>query len=559
MNFKKILICFFVFLIVVGVAIRVVAITKSFGAEETDFVKPAIAIINTGHPLFYLSEQQPNEMALWHPPMYIYSMAFIFKIFGVSETSARSINIVFSLLTTILIFLFSIKIFERKGKLIGIIASSFFLINYYVLSSSIMIDIDILSSFFVFAFIFCILMNYEWKRGVYAILAVFSFVFSLANRYPVAILVFFSIFLYFLIKKEARHYAKTLFFIGITGSLISLLIWIIYSTIIEPGTFFSFIIHNAKLGSEQFLSLRVYFFSFLLNISQFIRLVTLPATILIIVSFFYFLKRKEVEIRILIIYSFIILASFLAVPRPAFGYPRYFLSAFPGLAILISLLIIENIKKIKFDNKTLIIVLLGFVGSLILLLIFSPNPTFYQSNGLIMATNLPDFIINLACISPIFFALFARKNQRKALLILMLFAIFFAYCFYFDAQLVLNNSYTRAAGSYIKSHTSTGDLIVCPKAVGYYVERKFYVNDNNKPPINNLSWGYIKEYLQKIISNKQMNDEFFWENGFFGGINNPKPTQDVLNLAKYVVLYHKVNNTLPETQIGDFYIYRLNK
>jgi len=56
-----------------------------------------------------------------------------------------------------------------------------------------------------------------------------------------------------------------------------------------------------------------------------------------------------------------------------------------------------------------------------------------------------------------------------------------------------------------------------------------------------------------------MHNEFFWENGYFGGINPPAPDDSILQSAKYVVLYHKVDGMAPEEKIGDFYIYNLNK
>ena len=35
---------------------------KDFSGEETEFIKPALAIKNTGFPIFYHSEQQPTDI-----------------------------------------------------------------------------------------------------------------------------------------------------------------------------------------------------------------------------------------------------------------------------------------------------------------------------------------------------------------------------------------------------------------------------------------------------------------------------------------------------------------
>jgi hypothetical protein len=73
-----------------------------------------------------------------------------------------------------------------------------------------------------------------------------------------------------------------------------------------------------------------------------------------------------------------------------------------------------------------------------------------------------------------------------------------------------------------------------------------------------FSPSFLFTYFKKSLENRNMDDEFFWEKGYFGGINPPQPTQETLNSAKYVVLYHPVDAQVPENKIGEFYIYRLN-
>lgn len=143
--------------------------------------------------------------------------------------------------------------------------------------------------------------------------------------------------------------------------------------------------------------------------------------------------------------------------------------------------------------------------------------------------------------------------------IVLLAIVFLAQSFYFDTQLAFHNSQIKEVGKYLKENTNPGDIVICPKAIGYYTKRRFYNNDNNKPEINNFDFKYIIKYIIKSAQNRKMDDEFFWPRGYFGGFYTPIPSQENLKKASYVVLYHKVNNTEPEKQIGKFYIYRLNK
>lgn len=254
------------------------------------------------------------------------------------------------------------------------------------------------------------------------------------------------------------------------------------------------------------------------------------------------------------IYSLVILLFFLAIPRPAFGYTRYFLSMTPGISILISLFLYENLKD-KINKKIIIIGILSFFISLLLILVLKPQPTLYESDGLIKATNLPDFCFNIFASLPLLIVFFF-KRQRKSLILVILFALFLSYSLYFDVNLMANQSLIKEAGNYIKEKTSSNDLIIVPKAIGYYAERRFYINEDSKPDLN-FSPDFLYKYFKKSLENREMNDEFFWPKGYFSGVYPPVPAQNILNKVKYVVLYHQVSGKKPEKNIGKFYIYKL--
>ena len=553
MNNKRLLTIFLWAIIILGLFFRIISLDKEFSAEETDFVNPAIAIKNTGHPIFYNSELYPEMTALLHPPMYSFLMSLIFKI-SVNEILARSINVFFSLLTSIFIFLFCLKILgKERGKIIGAISAAFFLINYYILSSSILIDIDVLSSFFVFSFVFFTLRNYQTNNKKFLFFAGISLIFGLANRYPMAILTFFFVGIYFFLNKDLKKDFKEYLVVGFFSLFIFIFVWTIYSTIIEPGNFFSFIIHNSKLGAEQFLNIKIYIGSFLLNISQLIRLFTFPAVILMIWSFIYFTKRKTKLSNILLLYILPILIFFIILPRPAFGYPRYFMTIFPGVSILIGMFLYINLKDSKINKKLVWTIALSFFVSLAILLILNPQPTIYYSKGLIKATNLPDFIFNLLASLPLILILFLNDKRKMAIFILL--SLTLSYSLFFNIKFIDYNTHIKEVGAYIQERTSENETIIVPKAVGYYSERKFHINDNNKPKLD-FSLDYLKEYFKKSFKNREMDNEFFWSDGLYGGLYPPTPSQEILKNSSYIVLYHQIDGYNPEKKIGEFYIYK---
>ncbi len=554
--YRKMFVVFLILLILFGIGIRFASLNKDFSAEETDFVKSAMGIKETGSPRFYHSEQQPDELALWHPPMYIFLLSLVFKFFT-GEIAVRMINVLFSFLTAGMIFLFCITILKKNEKLMGGICSAIFLINYYVFSSSILIDIDILSMFFVFSFISFILMYFKFHKNWLLVLAGICVFFGLANRYPIMGITYFFIGIYCFFNRDIKRYFRKYLLMGIIPGIIFLFIWIYYSMVVEPGNLFSFIIHNASLGSEQFSSLQIYLGSFALNVAQFVRLFTFPAMILLFLGVFYFLRHRNKVTDVLLIYFLVIFLFFIFVPRPAFGYPRYFATMLPGACILIGIFLYQSLRKIEIGKKELLIIVLSFIVSFVILIFLNPQATIYASNGLIKATNLPDFIFNLLASVPILFVFFVKKESRKKFVVLILIALMLSYCFYFDFKFVVHDSHIQETGDYLKVHTSEGEVLIVSKAIGYYADRKFYINDDNKPKLD-FSFSHLQEYFVKSFENREMDDEFFWPDGFYSGIyDEPPANETLLKEARYVVLYHLVEGFEAEKIIGDFFIYKL--
>lgn len=561
-NKKLTIIVSLLILILFGIILRFLAVGSEFTCEETDFINAAWAIKDTGHPVYYLSEQQPSELALWHPPMYVFLLSVIFR-FADGEVAARAVNIFFSLLTATIIFLFcSLIIRNNKGKIIGLISATFFLINYFILSSSIQIDIDMLSAFFMFCFVFFILMAYKTNKKYFIFLSMLSLFFAFFNRYIIVIIIYIFIGIYYYFNRELRRDFKKYLLTGLVAFAGFISIWGIYSIFIEQEVFFSFLKHNLSLGSEQFSSLAVYSGSFILNIMQFIRLFTLPAVILMSLSFYYLSKTNSKLIKILLIYSLSILLSFLLIPRPAFGYPRFFMSAFPCISILIGIFLYTSLKNSNANanstanTRKILLGIISFAVSLMLLIILHPQSTIYATNGLIKATNLPDFLFNILACLPLFFIFFFKDKKKTAIIILI--ALILSYGFYFNIKLIGQKPYIKETASYIRERTNETEIIIAPKAIGYYSDRKFYINDNNKPSLN-FSIGFIREYIKKSYENREMDDEFFWPKGFYSGLYDypSAPLEENLKKASYVILYHAVENEIPEKRIGKFYIYNL--
>jgi hypothetical protein len=91
-------------LLVVGLLILTMLIfaapslSKPLIMDEMEFRAAAKAIVETGKPISYVGENKPQNVGLWHPPLYIVSLAGWMSFVGTSSAANRS----FGLLTTFL-------------------------------------------------------------------------------------------------------------------------------------------------------------------------------------------------------------------------------------------------------------------------------------------------------------------------------------------------------------------------------------------------------------------------------------------------------------------------
>ncbi len=547
-NSKKFLIILAVVLILTGLLVRFGSLSKDFSADEISLAKAAYSFTNGNGLYFYQSEQYPDEVGLWHPPMYVSLLSLVFNL-GFNEINARLLSVIFSIMTCLVIFLICRELFKKDGIAIGVLSITLYMINFFSLSASIQIDTEPILVFFLVSFLYFAIKYDKTQSSSSAIFAVLALFLSLFTRLITPIAIFGVIWIYYLLtdRKKLWGYSK----IGLVGTILFFAAWTAFSIISMPGTFWTIFEHTFRAGSEQMNNLSTYLVSFGITLIQFTRLMTFPAVILLGLALF---NLKEKNLRMVKIYALTILLLFFLIPRPAFGFTRYFIPALPAFVILISAFIVQQIRAV--NKKDWEIFAIIFPTTLLFLILLQPWTTVYSSNGLIMSSNIPDFIINLCASIPLLFWL-VTKTKSKRMLTLMLIAILIGYSVYFEFSLLNNKDYQKEVGKYINSKTGENDLIIATKEIGFYADRKVYDNACSKPSIA-FSISNLAEYAKKSLKNPEMDSEFFWPEGYYGGICNIEKTGLEKSEIKYAVLYHKIDNTAYEIRIGEFYIYRIN-
>jgi hypothetical protein len=92
------------------------SLAKPYLMDEMEFPSVARAIAETGQPVYYRGELYPNNVGLWHPPLYIAWYAGWMKLFGTSTFSGRLFGLVNICLSIVTLAVFA---WRRRQQLDG--------------------------------------------------------------------------------------------------------------------------------------------------------------------------------------------------------------------------------------------------------------------------------------------------------------------------------------------------------------------------------------------------------------------------------------------------------
>jgi len=116
---------------------------ESLHLDNADFAGAATAVADTGKPIFYRGENDPTELALWHPPLYIYLLGGWFKIFGIGAAQARIFGTLCAILQGWMVLAIVATLFGPQARsLIEPWFWAIYLLNPYTVQTASVLDID---------------------------------------------------------------------------------------------------------------------------------------------------------------------------------------------------------------------------------------------------------------------------------------------------------------------------------------------------------------------------------------------------------------------------------
>ncbi|MFY9822094.1 MAG: hypothetical protein WAM82_11980, partial [Thermoanaerobaculia bacterium] len=139
---------------------------KPLHLDNMDFPAVAETTAKTGKPIYYRGEENRLHSGLYHPPLYIYTLAAWFRLFGSGPAQARMFGALCALLQgwialEILGLLFSRERVRQWSWLFW----PFFLLNPYTLQGSAIADIDSTIYGPLLGFVLWSALRITWRDG----------------------------------------------------------------------------------------------------------------------------------------------------------------------------------------------------------------------------------------------------------------------------------------------------------------------------------------------------------------------------------------------------------
>ncbi len=239
MNFNKKIVSIFLIFLTLAICISTLCFNIDsyciVQADEGRNVASAIEMLKNGKWFTIYYEGKPDTLEL-NPPFLVWCQLFSFKLFGLSELSARVPSMIFSISTVLFLFWFSYKItgdFKVGIVSILILVSS---LGYIGKHSARFGDHDVILTFFSTAFICYSYLYLKTFRTNYLILLFISLFLGWLSKSVVVFMFIPPLLVWLLLNKKISEviYKKG---VWIGGSVVMLLMlaFYIFSEISTPG------------------------------------------------------------------------------------------------------------------------------------------------------------------------------------------------------------------------------------------------------------------------------------------------------------------------------------
>lgn len=361
--------------------IIVKSLDKPLVADELANRSAAESVVLTGAPKSF----GLDRLLLGHPPLYLYTVAAFFRIFGIGDMQARLVGLAFFILNLVLVFALGKNLYP-KNKLATPLALLFFGLSPLVVQGFSIIDIDqTLLTFTLTLFFYCFVRFEHLTTQKRIIFLSLSFFLVMCSKFSLLPMLIVSMMLYWGLKRNFLLRAMETAAIVLLGAGLFLLSWKLFchyfhynDYFLEPFiyTYRSFFRLQAEGGLlEKLASAGIA----LLRISSWV------SPFLLFLAFYVLGKQirglvKEMSVPEDFFLSIFVFGSFIGylfVGGLSYGFPKSQFPIMPALAVLLGgNLPLDSLDKNALKKLAVIlcIIVLGYLllaGDIIYLINYS--------------------------------------------------------------------------------------------------------------------------------------------------------------------------------------------
>jgi len=444
-------------------------ITGSFGYEDGRLIKDRSAM-------------------LFHPPIYIYLLSLFMYLFGLTTYTVRSVGLLFSIGSIILVFLISRNLLEdktEKAEEWSLIASLLYAISPVVIQNVILIDIDTMLTFFILLFFY---FYFTGKNSYYLVPTLFM-IFS--SKLTGAVVLLATLIVLKISTGEYKKLGKTILMFLITG-LAFFLAFFTYTKIFDLNSNYLFF-HNSFLGVlKNFITSPEAIPRSLWSLKTFFYFGTPFLLFLFVILSLYFVNNiikdkrgyiiRNEKIFVIWLFSLMTFLFVFLLAQSGFNFVKYYVSAMPFIILLI---IYFTPKRIRNMGEALPTIIITTIIVLTYFVVFLGDPLIPEIQGRVLTVSFLEvgklvFIRTLTyAIIPIFlcvglFRRLPRKKMWMVLFFLLIITSFYLNVIHIKADYSTHNIYGDKGLDEVIEYMGDkkSENILCYIHVCYFIDYK---------------------------------------------------------------------------------------
>lgn len=488
-----------------------------FVLDEMDFPTVSKATSQSLRPVWYKGEATSQQSGLFHPPLYIYSLAFFIRNFSFSEMTVRIFGMICALATSYLL-ISMLKLFNYRNRWGEVLLLGLFLLNPYTLACATVPDIDTTIMPLTMLMFIYLSLRFYWKKnfGPKYDLLILSSVFALNLWTKLTTPLMLPVFLFALLiicRKSVLASLLITLKIALLGAAMFLITYFVFTKLVNlpmsyTFTFLAQSFFKGTLGNETLLHKVLTNASY---IKSQVYWFTIPLTLAYIVSLFSIgIHRKYTEqdkvMLLLSLFGLAIFVFYICLISPFGGFFKYPFPAF-GLMILTIIFCFQNyLAKIKTSF---------YLSAFIFITIFVLTTHFVGDKAFLDHAVFRHFIL-LTVAATVGYALLHYNKTAQVGRVLFVYFLIFVIGYQlaisrvqaiatYPTKYLYGQQGMRDTVSYLKIHTHKNEIIWSMKDVGFYVNDRyyesyaFYFNKNLEPVLTNmLQQGKIRYYVGTV-------------------------------------------------------------